>query len=58
MKTFIAAAIFFLLVRWPFGSHAVRHQWLEYMADFVLIFGFIFCFFWDIQKHNQQGNQD
>ena len=48
MKTFIAAAIFFFLVKWPFGSTVVTRQWFDYFADFILIIGFIVCFMEDI----------
>jgi hypothetical protein len=54
MKTFIASAIFFFLVKWPIGTQEVTHQWFDYFADFVLIFGFIFCLLEDIWRHNRE----
>lgn len=59
MKTFISSAIFFLQVRWPFGNYPIiRHLWLECVADFVLLFGFVFCFIRDIQDSDRQEKED
>lgn len=57
MKTFIASAVFFFLVKWPFGSQEVVHPWFDYFGNFVLVLGFIYCFLEDILRRGSESNK-